>query len=561
MSHFIQIMMDHPLWFLGLVLCSTLAAWRVGIRLQLSRAKHPSLLGHANLSRRLARFMPFYSYTGDRFFSCDGAPPHIAAQRKKGLEALSAMFSSRFSQSVRLSQELAMRVSDVQFTSAYRVPFQFRAELSAYALDAGQILASSQDKATLFDLDNNALLDISGSYGVNLFGYDFYRNTIEEGSRKVSALGPVLGYYHPLIAPITKALCRISGLEEVSFHMSGTEAVMQAVRLARYHTGRSHLVRFCGAYHGWWGDVQPGIGNPTPAHETYTLRDMHQATLKVLETRKDIACVLINPLQALHPNQNAPGDAALIDSSRKAGFDRSAYTEWLKKLREVCSRRGIILIFDEVFTGFRLARGGAQQYFGVQADLVTYGKSLGGGFPVGVLCGKHELMKRYHEDRPSDICFARGTFNSHPYVLGAMHSFLEKLDTPEIHTCYQQLDSVWEERTHHLNQELQRQGLPLQIAALSTIWTVLFTRDGRYHWMLQYYLRTENLALSWVGSGRFIFCLNLTDEDYHRFANSFVSAARRMAADGWWSHDGMSNRAIRRQVLKEMIRVKITGKL
>ena len=89
--------------------------------------------------------------------------------------------------------------------------------------------------------------------------------------------------------------------------MSGTEAVMQAVRLARYHTRRSHLVRFCGAYHGWWGDVQPGIGNPSPARETYTLADMSEHTLHVLRTRRDIACVLVNPLQALHPNAGRAG--------------------------------------------------------------------------------------------------------------------------------------------------------------------------------------------------------------------------------------------------------------
>ena len=77
---------------------------------------------------------------------------------------------------------------------------------------------------------------------------------------------------------------------------------MQAVRLARYHTRRTHLVRFCGAYHGWWGDVQPGIGNPLPPRETYTLKEMSEASLRVLRTRRNIACVLVNPLQALHPN-------------------------------------------------------------------------------------------------------------------------------------------------------------------------------------------------------------------------------------------------------------------
>ena len=123
----------------------------------------------------------------------------------------------------------------------------------------------------------------------------------------------MLGLYHSLIIENADILKRISGLDEVSFHMSGTEAVMQAVRLARYHTRRSHLVRFAGAYHGWWGDVQPGVGNPQPVRDTYTLTDMSEDALRVLRTRRDIACVLVNPLQALHPNGAAPSDSALVD--------------------------------------------------------------------------------------------------------------------------------------------------------------------------------------------------------------------------------------------------------
>ena len=103
---------------------------------------------------------------------------------------------------------------------------------------------------------------------------------------------------------------------------------------------------------------------------------------------RDIACVLVNPLQALHPNAGAPSDSSLVDSARSAHFDRDAYTDWLKRLRAVCTERDIVLIFDEVFVGFRLAPGGAQEYFGVRADLVTYGKTLGGGLPVGVVCGR-----------------------------------------------------------------------------------------------------------------------------------------------------------------------------
>ena len=115
---------------------------------------------------------------------------------------------------------------------------------------------------------------------------------------------------------------------------------------------------------------------------------MSERTLHVLRRRRDIACVLVNPLQALHPNAAAPADSSLVDSSRQAGFDRAAYTRWLQQLRAVCDERKIVLIFDEVFVGFRLAPGGAKEYFGVQPDLITYGKTLGGGLPVGVLCGR-----------------------------------------------------------------------------------------------------------------------------------------------------------------------------
>jgi glutamate-1-semialdehyde 2,1-aminomutase len=366
----------------------------------------------------------------------------------------------------------------------------------------------------------------------------------------------VLGAYHPVVASNVSRLRAISGQDEVSFHMSGTEAVMQAVRLARYHTRRSHLVRFCGAYHGWWGDVQPGVGNPSPAHETYTLEEMDEDTLRVLRTRRDIACVLVNPLQALHPNAGAPSDATLVDSGRAARYDRAAYTAWLEKLRAVCTERGIVLIFDEVFVGFRLARGGAQEYFGVKADLVTYGKTLGGGLPVGALCGRKDLMRRFRDDRPSDICFARGTFNSHPYVMASMHEFLERIERANIAELYATADRVWNLRATALNERLARADLPVRVANLSSIWTVTYARPSRYNWMLQYYLRVEGLALSWVGTGRFIFSLNYSDADFAAVADKVMAAARAMERDGfWWSDAALTNKAIKRRIVKEMLLV------
>jgi glutamate-1-semialdehyde 2,1-aminomutase len=521
-------------------------------RIELSLAKHRSLTGHARMARRVAALVPFYEYDEAEVFRADDPPPEIAARRGAGFMGLAQLYRERFAQTIARTDEVADGISDLQFTDAYRVPFQFSRFVRRH-LRAGAFVQSSSG-VTLTDLDGNRLYDLTGSYGVNLFGYDFYKGCMERGQQRVHELGPVLGAYHPVIADNVTRLKRISGLDQVSFHMSGTEAVMQAVRLARYHTGRSHLVRFCGAYHGWWGDVAPGIGNPAPAHETFTLNDMSEASLRVLRHRHDIACVLVNPLQALHPNAPAPSDSALVDSARTAHFDRAAYADWLKRLRDVCSERNIALIFDEVFVGFRIAPGGAQDYFGVRADLVTYGKTLGGGLPIGVLCGRRELMKRFRDDRPVDVCFARGTFNSHPYVMAAMNEFLRQLDTPEIGALYRDLDAVWNARAERLNQRLRNESLPVHVANLSSIWTVCYTQPSRYNWMLQYYLRAEGLALSWVGTGRLIFSLNYTEADFEAVADRFVAAARTMQRDGWWWSDAiLTNRSIRRRILREII--------
>ena len=520
-------------------------------RLALSRAKHRSLTGHSKMSRRVARLIPFYEFSTDDFFRSDGAPPEIAKQRRDAFFALARLYEERYAKGRQMTAEVSSRISDLQFTETYRVPFQY-SRLVREHLATSAFMESSAG-VTVTDVDGNVFYDLTGSYGVNIFGNDFYKECIAAAQTRANALGPVLGPYHPVMTDNVRRLCEISGLDEVSFHMSGTEAVMQAVRLARYHTSRSHLVRFAGAYHGWWGDVQPGVGNPVSPHETYTLADMSERTLHVLRTRRDIACVLVNPLQALHPNANAPGDSALVDSSRSGRFDREAYGKWLKALREVCNQRGIVLIFDEVFVGFRIAHRGAQQYFDVRADMVTYGKSLAGGLPVGVVCGRKELMRRFRDDRPADICFARGTFNSHPYVMTAMDEFLSRLASPNFRAVYDGLDETWNGRAKELNDRLAGADVPVRLANLSSIWMVHYTEPSRYNWMLQYYLRAEGLALSWVGTGRLIFSLNYTDADFAEVEKRFVAAAEKMKRDGWWWREAsLTNKNIRRQILKEM---------
>jgi glutamate-1-semialdehyde 2,1-aminomutase len=520
-------------------------------RLQLSLAKHRSLAGHPRMARRVAALLPSYSYDEDQALAVDGAPPEVVAQRRAAFAALVARCQARYPKSLQASAEAAQTLSDLQFVSAYRTPFQFR-QLAARGLKVGSFVQSTEG-VTVTDLDGNRFYDLTGSYGVNLFGNDFYKDCMDRGAAIARPLGPVLGAYHPVMLDNLQRLKAISGMEEVSFHMSGTEAVMQAVRLARYHSGRKKIVRFCGSYHGWWGDVQPGIGNPMPADHTLNLTEMGEDSLRVLKSRRDIACVLINPLQALHPNAPAPSDGALLDSARRAHFDKAAYTAWLQALRQICDARGIALIFDEVFMGFRLARGGAQEYFGVRADLVTYGKTLGGGLPVGVVCGKRAWMRRFREGSPADICFARGTFNAHPYVMAAMNVFLRRLEDADIANLYAHVDATWGERATRMNTRLKEAGVPVQVADMSSVWTVMYTQPASFNWLFQHYLRFEGIALSWVGTARIIWSLNFSDAEFEQVLQCFVRAGLAMQADGWWWSDCVStNKTIKRRLLREM---------
>jgi glutamate-1-semialdehyde 2,1-aminomutase len=232
-------------------LAAAFAGWglHVGLRrLALSRAKHPSLTGHVRMAKRVACQIPGYRYDAPSWYDVDGAPADIATQRRAALARLGTDLVSACPRTLEQTAAVKPHLSDLQFTSSYRVPFQFRDELMRH-VQLGAFWARS-DGAWLTDLDGNSYLDVTGSYGVNLLGLDFYKATIEQGMHAAHDLGPLLGGYHACVADNVARLCALSRKDEVSFHMSGTEAVMQAVRLARYHTGRKRLVRFCGAYHG-----------------------------------------------------------------------------------------------------------------------------------------------------------------------------------------------------------------------------------------------------------------------------------------------------------------------
>ncbi len=210
----------------GLIAAAVAAAlWagrRASGRLLLSRAKHKGLAGHPRMARRLARLVPPLSYDETQFFSADAAPEEIVARRRTAFAELRRVFGERYPKTSAALRELAPAVADIDFTSRYRVPFPFSPWLREQ-LSQGTMLAAS-DGRWLIDLDGNRSLDLTGSYGVNLFGNDFYKGSIERGARLVAELGPVLGSLHPVAQYNVRRLREISGMDAVSFHMSGTEA-------------------------------------------------------------------------------------------------------------------------------------------------------------------------------------------------------------------------------------------------------------------------------------------------------------------------------------------------
>ena len=536
---------------LGIAVVAGLIMRRLAVALFTLRARALTPLLLRLLSRRVRTF----HYTADRFFDADGAGAALIERRRQGLERLSGALRRQYAASDAWSEALRESFSDLRFTDANRVPFPF-AQFMRENFNLASVVTAS-DGPRLQHLDGHWTLDVSGSYGVNVAGSARYKEWMTRGLERTRDLGMVLGPLHPLVANNIALLKAVSGLDEVSFHMSGTEAVMAAVRLARFNTGRKLIVCFSGAYHGWWDGVQPGLGNERAIGDCLTLKDLHPASLDVIRRRAgEIAGVLVNAVQSFHPNAPPPNDAILLTSdARKTSEGSAAYGQWLRRLRGVCAEAGVPLIFDEVYTGFRLAPGGAQEYFKVRADMVVYGKTVAGGFPIGVVCGTKALMRRFDPERPMRVAYVVGTFSAHPAVMGAMNEFLGWLADPAASSLYDEMNERCAQWAQATNRALADAGLPLRVMNLATVWTVLFTQPGRYNWLLQYYLRAEGVTLSWVGTGRCLGTMDFTDKDYEALRLKLVDAAGRMQADGWWlgAEHPRRDRIMRLRLIKEAL--------
>ncbi|CAN7624027.1 amino acid adenylation domain-containing protein [Variovorax sp. LjRoot290] len=339
-----------------------------------------------------------------------------------------------------------------------------------------QIVIERSKGSRMWDIDGNEYVDTLNGFGMNLFGWtpDF----INEAVKTQLELGYEIGPQHPLAAEVTRLLCELTGFDRAGLCNTGSEAVMAALRIARTVTGRSTVVLFTGSYHGTFDEVLVRAGRNAKGMSAAPgvlqgmfgdVRVLDYGTPEALEfiraNAEDLAAVLVEPVQ-----------------SRRPDFQPR---EFLREVRAITEKSDTCLIFDEVITGFRCDLGGAQALFGIRADLATYGKVLGGGFPVGVIAGRRQYMDaldggpwQYGDDSVPTVgvTYFAGTFVRHPLALAAAKAALEhlKADNNKLQT---QLNLHTAAMADELSAFCREVGAPVEIRYFSSLWRVSWLED------------------------------------------------------------------------------------
>ncbi|MCL2100297.1 MAG: aminotransferase class III-fold pyridoxal phosphate-dependent enzyme, partial [Fibromonadales bacterium] len=274
------------------------------------------------------------------------------------------------------------------------------------AVGGTPLFISRAEGSRIYDVDGNGYIDYVASWGPMILGHN--NSAICEAAIKAAQNGMSFGT--PTEAEVKmaeKIISFVPGIEMVRMVNSGTEAVMSALRLARAYTGRQKAIKFEGCYHGHADSMLANVSGSDTLIASYNDLDGVEELLK----KNHVACVIVEPVAA---------NMGVV--LPKTGF--------LSGLKELCGVYGALLIFDEVITGFRLCKGGAQEYYGVQADLATYGKIIGGGMPVGAYGGRKEIMELV---APSGPVYQAGTLSGNPVAMAAGLAQLEALENPDIY--------------------------------------------------------------------------------------------------------------------------------
>ena len=537
-----------PYWLTSFVEFAVLTlalSWRAFALVLQLRATPPIAL----VTPILGMLMPMFHYEGDDFFSADDVPAAVAKSRKESLAALSKRWGRAGeregdnSSAVDRLSTVRKYIADVRFTKTTSSFFPFQKTIAS-RLDPNFILERVTDDNHIVDVDGTKLWDAACSFGVNVIGYKHYKEFLARGFEVAKNSSVCLGQLTPQVERNAERICAIANKEQCSFHMSGTEAIMGAVRLARFNTKRPLICVFGGAYHGWYDGVMQ-LGTTRPVNDLLVVKFGSQASLDVIRARSaEIAAVLVNPLCALDVNKPPPADFSLLSNVRgKEAPNVEAYGAWLRKLVAVCRECGIVSIFDEVYVGFRYSRGGAQEFFDCNADVVCYGKTLGGGLPCGVICGPSKFLRRSGGESPLKKAIVIGTFSSHPVVMATMDQFLnwtgegdEKMAL-ECSAKYKRINSLANSWVAKSNSLFEKESMPIRLVNVGSIWGIRYNVAGRYHWMLQFFILDEGFKLASIGSGRMNLSLETTEKELTALTDGLLRACRRMRSGGWWTEE------------------------
>ncbi len=339
----------------------------------------------------------------------------MTPQQRAWFDAFSKRYIAKTAKSKAFTQENRKPMADPRVVTGFKPQTK---ELIY------QVVVDKSNGCHLWDIDGNEYVDILSGFGSSMFGYmpDFIKDACHKQIDTSVEIGPM----HPLAAEVSKLLCELTGAERAAVCNTGSEAVLGAMRMARTVTGRSLIISFSGSYHGINDEViirgskskksypgAPGI-MPEAVQNMLVLDYGTPESLEIIKQRcHEAAAVLVEPVQ-----------------SRRMEFRP---VDFLREVRRITQENGTALIFDEVITGFRTHPNGTQALFGIQADIGTYGKVIGGGMPVGAMIGKSEWMDaldgghwQYGDDSvpPAGVTYFAGTFVRHPLTLAAMKAAL-----------------------------------------------------------------------------------------------------------------------------------------
>jgi natural product biosynthesis luciferase-like monooxygenase protein/amino acid adenylation domain-containing protein len=459
----------------------------------------------------------------------------FTGRQRQHLSELVERFTRRTAASKRMAQQYRSVLADSRAIVGFRLSIK---EMLYPIVGAG---ASG---AKLRDIDGNEYVDITMGFGVHLLGHrpPFVAEAVEEQLRRGIEMGP-----RPALAgEVASLVCELTGMERAAFCNSGTEAVMTALRLARARTGRTKVAIFAGSYHGHSdgtlaraqavngrphsAPLAPGIP-PHVVEDVLVLDYGNPRSLEILrEHENELAAVLVEPVQSRHPELQP--------------------REFLHELREWTREAGVVLIFDEMVTGFRIHPGGAQAWFGVAADLATYGKIAGGGLPIGIVAGRAPFMDGIdgglwdYGDASyprAETTYFGGTFCQHPLAMASARAVLVHLKERG-----SSLQAELNERTSRfaatLNEFFAREEMPVRVAHFGSLFRFNYTGNMD---LLFYHLLTKGVYV-WEWRNCFLSTAH-TDEDLAHVARAVADSLEEMRAGGFIAEkSGESSNGARR---------------